>query len=57
MLSTLHNDDAIDDSTEEKKKPEIIPFYNMAKKAVETVDKKGSKLFNYQNNKEEANGN
>lgn len=38
MLSTLHNDDAIDGATGEKKKPEIISFYNMTKGAVDTVD-------------------
>ncbi|KFM74523.1 PiggyBac transposable element-derived protein 4, partial [Stegodyphus mimosarum] len=38
MLSTLHNDDAIDDTTGEKKKPEMICFYNMTKGAVDTVD-------------------
>ena len=37
MLSTMHHDEAID--TENKKKPEIIIFYNSTKGAVDTVDK------------------
>lgn len=38
LLSTMHNDDAIDISSGESKKPEIITFYNMTKGAVDVVD-------------------
>lgn len=38
LLSTMHNDNAIDSSTGESKKPEIITFYNMTKGAVDVVD-------------------
>lgn len=38
LLSTMHNDDKIDKSTGESKKPEIISFYNMTKGAVDVVD-------------------
>ncbi|GBN51436.1 PiggyBac transposable element-derived protein 4 [Araneus ventricosus] len=38
LLSTMHNDNAIDLSTGEAKKPEIITFYNMTKGAVDVVD-------------------
>lgn len=38
LLSTMHNDDAIDPSTGELKKPEIITFYNLTKGAVDVVD-------------------
>ena len=38
LLSTMHNDDAIDSSTGEMKKPEIITFYNLTKGAVDVVD-------------------
>ncbi|GBM09645.1 hypothetical protein AVEN_43627-1, partial [Araneus ventricosus] len=34
----MHNDNAIDLSTGEAKKPEIITFYNMTKGAVDVVD-------------------
>lgn len=38
LLSTMHNDDAIDQTTGEAKKPEIITFYNLTKGAVDVVD-------------------
>lgn len=38
LLSTMHHDAPIDESTKEKKKPEIITFYNSTKGAVDTVD-------------------
>ncbi|UYV77142.1 hypothetical protein LAZ67_14003430 [Cordylochernes scorpioides] len=38
MLSTLHHDANIDDSTGELKKPEIIMFYNMTKGGVDMMD-------------------
>ncbi|XP_054713571.1 piggyBac transposable element-derived protein 4-like [Uloborus diversus] len=38
LLSTMHNDDTIDEDSAEKKKPEIITFYNMTKCAVDVVD-------------------
>lgn len=39
MVSSLHNDNAIDPGTEDKKKPEIITFYNQTKGGVDTTDK------------------
>lgn len=39
MLSTLHDDDAIDPSTKEAKKPEVITFYNSTKGGVDVVDR------------------
>lgn len=38
LLSTMHNDDKIDPSTGDSKKPEIITFYNLTKGAVDVVD-------------------
>ncbi|XP_066970873.1 piggyBac transposable element-derived protein 4-like isoform X3 [Macrobrachium rosenbergii] len=38
LLSTMHHDAAIDESTKEKRKPEIITFYNSTKGGVDTVD-------------------
>lgn len=38
MLSTMHNDDKIDETTMELKKPDIITFYNLTKGAVDVVD-------------------
>ncbi|UYV72085.1 hypothetical protein LAZ67_9001767 [Cordylochernes scorpioides] len=38
MLSTLHHDANIDDSTGELKKPEMIMFYNMPKGGVDMMD-------------------
>lgn len=38
LLSSMHHDAAIDESTQEAKKPEIITFYNRNKGAVDTVD-------------------
>ncbi|UYV61627.1 hypothetical protein LAZ67_1005604, partial [Cordylochernes scorpioides] len=38
MLSTLHHDANIDDSTGEFKKPEMIMFYNMTKGGVDMMD-------------------
>lgn len=38
MMSTLHHDQNIDISTGEKKKPEIITFYNSTKAGVDVAD-------------------
>lgn len=38
LLSTMHTDDAIDSESGDKKKPEIITFYNLTKGAVDVVD-------------------
>ena len=38
LLSTMHNDGAIDPDTGDTKKPEIITFYNFTKGAVDVVD-------------------
>ncbi|XP_023228246.1 uncharacterized protein LOC111628649 [Centruroides sculpturatus] len=38
LLSTLHQSDAIDPETGNKKKPEAITFYNATKGGVDTVD-------------------
>ena len=38
MLSTLHNDDKIDEATKDDFKPEIITFYNASKAGVDIVD-------------------
>lgn len=38
LLSTMHDDDAIDKTTKELYKPEIISFYNLTKGAVDVVD-------------------
>lgn len=39
LLSTMHNDDAIDATTGDKRKPEIITFYNHTKCGVDILDK------------------
>nr|XP_023011791.1 piggyBac transposable element-derived protein 4-like [Leptinotarsa decemlineata] len=39
LISSLHFDDKIDESTGDKMKPEIIPFYNVTKAGVDVVDK------------------
>ncbi|XP_035231305.1 uncharacterized protein LOC118203159 [Stegodyphus dumicola] len=39
LISSLHDDVAIDKDTKEQKKPEIITFYNRTKGGVDTVDK------------------
>ena len=38
ILSTLHNDDKIDEETGTACKPEIVTFYNATKGGVDTVD-------------------
>lgn len=37
-MSTKHHDNAIDESTGEKQKPEMITFYNSTKAGVDVVD-------------------
>ncbi|XP_046686551.1 uncharacterized protein LOC124372222 [Homalodisca vitripennis] len=43
LLSTMHNDDAIDEETGPKQKPEIVSFYNKTKIGVDVVDQMCSK--------------
>ncbi|XP_067126936.1 piggyBac transposable element-derived protein 4-like [Centruroides vittatus] len=43
LLSTLHHNNSIDSSTEEKNKPEIVTFYNLTKGGVDVVDKLASR--------------
>lgn len=38
LLSSMHFDDKIDQSSEEQHKPEIITYYNATKSGVDTVD-------------------
>lgn len=38
LLSSLHHDDAIDESSGDKRLPEIVSFYNFTKGGVDTVD-------------------
>lgn len=38
VMSTMHHDNAIDESTGDKRKPEIITFYNSTKAGVDVVD-------------------
>ncbi|KFM67616.1 PiggyBac transposable element-derived protein 4, partial [Stegodyphus mimosarum] len=38
VLSTMHTDDKIEETTMELKKPDIITFYNLTKGAVDVVD-------------------
>lgn len=38
-ISAMHHDNSIDESTEEKQKPEMITFYNSTKAGVDVVDK------------------
>ena len=45
ILSTLHNDDKIDEETGTARKPEIVTFYNATKGGVDTVDQMSS-LYN-----------
>ena len=45
VLSTLHNDDKIDEETGDARKPEIITFFNATKGGVDTVDQMSS-LYN-----------
>ncbi|XP_063231053.1 piggyBac transposable element-derived protein 4-like [Bacillus rossius redtenbacheri] len=40
LLSSMHADDKIDESTGEQKKPEIITFYNSTKGGVDCVDER-----------------
>lgn len=37
-MSTLHHDDKIDENTGDKRKPEIVTFYNSTKAGVDVVD-------------------
>lgn len=39
MLSTMHKDDAIDSSTGDQCKPDIITFYNETKSGIDVVDR------------------
>lgn len=39
LVSSMHNDDKIDETTGEKKKPEIVTFYNLTKGGVDVVDR------------------
>lgn len=39
LISTLHKDDAIDESTNDAQKPEIITDYNLTKGGVDVVDR------------------
>ena len=39
LLSSMHNDDKIDESTGDEKKPEMITCYNKTKGGVDVVDK------------------
>nr|CAH7732627.1 unnamed protein product [Callosobruchus chinensis] len=38
VLSTMHFDDAIDSTTHEERKPEMVTFYNMTKGGVDVLD-------------------
>jgi hypothetical protein len=38
LNSTMHNDDKIDETTQQLRKPEIITTYNLTKGGVDTVD-------------------
>nr|BAD07480.1 putative transposase yabusame-W [Bombyx mori] len=38
VMSTMHHDNSIDESTGEKQKPEMITFYNSTKAGVDVVD-------------------
>lgn len=38
ILSTMHHDNAVDATSGDKKKPEMITFYNATKSGVDTVD-------------------
>jgi D-arabinose 1-dehydrogenase-like Zn-dependent alcohol dehydrogenase len=38
LVSTMHNDDKIDETTQHLRKPEIITTYNLTKGGVDTVD-------------------
>nr|XP_022907221.1 piggyBac transposable element-derived protein 4-like [Onthophagus taurus] len=39
LISSMHNDTAIDQSTGEKAKPEVVSFYNMTKGGVDVLDR------------------
>lgn len=39
LMSTMHNDGKIDDTTGDSRKPEIITYYNRTKNGVDLVDK------------------
>ena len=39
LISSLHNDATIDVDTGDRKKPDIITFYNLTKGGVDTVNK------------------
>lgn len=49
LVSSMHDDDEIDDSSGDKKKPAIITFYNMTKTGVDCVDQQIS-LYNVARN-------
>ncbi|KAJ8889792.1 hypothetical protein PR048_009295 [Dryococelus australis] len=38
VLSSMHSDGKIDEETGEKRKPEIVTFYNVAKEGVDVID-------------------
>ena len=40
MLSTMHSDASIDETTGDKQKPSVVTFYNSTKGGVDTADKK-----------------
>ena len=40
MLSTMHSDASIDETTGDKQKPSVLTFYNSTKGGVDTADKK-----------------
>lgn len=49
LVSSMHFDDAIDESTGDNKKPDMITFYNQTKSGVDLVDKMCAS-FNVQRN-------
>ena len=40
LLSTMHSDASIDETTRDKQKPSVVTFYNETKGGVDTADKK-----------------
>lgn len=51
LVSTLHDDDAIDAETGPQKKPELISFYNKTKSGVDTADQMCGNFNVCRNNK------
>lgn len=51
VMSTLHHDDNIDEDTGDKRKPEMITFYNSTKAGVDVIDEMCASYYVSRNSK------